>query len=125
MPIRSTYYHPDRLVIGVATGRLVLADLVEFARGIAEAKLTHYRKVVDVIDAHPGFSEAELTALAQYIRQYPVGGKRGAIAFVADPNRGELAKLFASLEVDGRPAAVFRSIHDARKWLAATPPPEE
>jgi hypothetical protein len=125
MPIRSTFYHPDRLVIGVATGRLVLADLVEFARGIGEAKLAHYRKIVDVLDAHPGFTEAELTALAQYIRQYPVDGTRGAIAFVADRNRGELAKLFASIEIGGRPAQVFATIHDARKWLAENPAPRD
>lgn len=125
MPIRSTFDHLDRLVIGIATGKLTLPDLVEFALSIAEAKLTHYRKIVDVIDAHPGFTEAELAALGQYIRQYPVGGKRGAIAFVVDPNRGELAKLFAGMEVDGRPAQVFRSIHDARKWLAENRVPED
>lgn len=124
MPIRSTVYHPDRLVIGTATGKLVLADLVEFARGIAEAKLAHYRKVVDVTGSYPGFTEAELTAFAQYIRQYPIDGKRGAIAFVADPLRGELARLFAGIEIGGRPAQVFHSLYDARKWLADNPPEE-
>jgi hypothetical protein len=125
VPIRSTFYHPDRLVIGVATGKLTLADLVEFARGIAEAKVVHYRKIVDVLDAYPGFTEAELTAFAQYIRQYPVDGTRGAIAFVADRKRGELAKLFASIEIGGRPARVFPNIHEARKWIADNPPPRD
>jgi hypothetical protein len=122
MPIRQTISHPDRLIIGVATGEVTLPDLVAFARGIAEAGLVHYRKIVDVVEAQPSFSEAELKAFAQYVREYPVPGKRGALAFVVGPSPGAFAKLFASIEIPGRPAQAFRSIHDARKWLAANTP---
>ncbi|UYN94966.1 MAG: hypothetical protein KIT25_23610 [Enhydrobacter sp.] len=101
---------------------MTLIDIVGFARAIAEAGLVHYRKILDVIEARPAFTEAELKAFAQYAREYPVPGKRGALAFVVGGNRGGFAQLFASIEIAGRPAQLFRSIHEARKWLAENPP---
>jgi len=125
MPIRHTLYHPDRLVIAIGSGELTLVDFVAFAKAVADAGVAHYRKIFDVIDARPGFTDAELQALAKYIREYPVPGKRGALAFVVDPDRGEFAKVFANIEIGGRPARTFRSIHDARKWIADNPPEED
>lgn len=125
MPVRTTFYHPDRLVIGLFEGEMQLSDFVEFALEIQKNNLIHYRKILNVIDAHPGFSEQELRALVKMIREAPTDKPRGAVAFVANPERGEFAYLFASLEVDGRPARVFRSIHDARKWLTEIPPARE
>ena len=121
MSVRTTFYHPDRLVIGLFEGEMQLSDFIEFALEIQKNSLIHYRKIVNVIDAHPRFTEQELRALVQMIREAPTDKPRGAVAFVADPERGEFAHLFASLEVDGRPARVFRSIHDTRKWLTETP----
>ncbi len=122
MPIRHTFYHPDRLVIAVAAGAVSLVVMVTFARAVADAGVVHYRKIVDVAEATPIFTEAELMALAQYMRDYPVPGKRGALAFVTSAGNAQFAKLFSSFEMPGRPSQVFRSIHDARKWIAANPP---
>jgi len=125
MPIRQTIYHPDRLVTGIASGEIALVEFVAFAKSIADAGLTHYRKILDVIDARPAFTEQEMKALAQVIRQYPVPGKRGALAFVVGADNGAFAKLFANIEIAGRPAQTFRSIHDARQWLADNPTEED
>lgn len=122
MPIQLTIYHPDRLVIGRATGDMALAEFVSFGREIEKAGLAHYRKIIDVLDARPAFTEQEFLSLVLLVREARVDRRRGALAFVADPNRGQFAKLFASVDVDGRPAKVFRSIHDARKWLTENPP---
>jgi hypothetical protein len=122
MPIELTIYHPDRLLIGRATGELSITDFVKFALEIRRADIVHYRKIIDVIDAHPAFTEQELRALVLAIREVQIGNRRrGALAFVADPTRGKFAKLFASLDIDGRPASVFRSIHDARRWISDNP----
>jgi len=32
-------------------------------------------------------------------------------------SRGEFARIFADLDIDGRPARVFSTIHEARRWL--------
>lgn len=121
MPIRHTFYHPDRLVIGHASGEMTLADFVNFGLEIQKANLIHYRKIVEVIDAVPKFTEQELLALVQLIRDAPTDRPRGAVAFVIDADRGEFARMFAGLEIQGRPARVFRSLRDAREWIATTP----
>jgi hypothetical protein len=121
MPIQVTIYHPDRLIVGRAAGDLTFVDIVAYGQEILNAGLVHYRKVLDVIDARPAFDEHEFLTLVQLVREARSDKRRGALAFVADRNRGEFAKLFASLEIEGRPAQVFKSIHDARKWLAQTP----
>ena len=122
MPIELTIYHPDRLVIGRASGPLGFQDFVDFGRKIQNADLVHYRKLVDVIDAHPNFTEQELLMMVQLVREVQTDRRRGVLAFVADPQRGQFAKVFAALSGGERPAQVFRSIHDARKWIAENPP---
>jgi len=124
MPIRHTIYHPDRVVTGIATGEIALIDLIAFAKTIADDGLEHYRKILDVIDARPTFSAAELKALTDYMRDHPVQ-RRGAVAFVVGQDGGEFARLFASFEMHGRPIQLFRSIHDARQWIAENPPPKD
>ena len=84
MSVRIAFYHPDRLVIGLFEGQMQLSDFVEFALEIQKNNLIHYRKILNVIDAHPGFTEQELRALVRLIREAPTDKPRGAVAFVAD-----------------------------------------
>lgn len=120
MPIKTTVYRPDRLVIAVATDAITLADLQEFVRELRENDLHRLRKIVDLSAAKPAFSVEELAAfIAQLLPRMKNMGW-GAIAIVADTKMDEFARIFASLTTQDRPAEVFRSIHDARKWLAAS-----
>lgn len=109
------------MLIGIATGDVTLSEFVKFGLEIRASGLVHYRKIIDVLDARPAFSEQELLAIAKLVREAQFDRKRGAVAFVADPERGQFARIFANLDIDGRPAQVFRSIHDARKWIAEHP----
>lgn len=118
MPIRLAIDHLNRLVVGVGEGVLTIEDLIGFGLGVLEAKVVHYGKIIDVAACQPGFNATELSAFAQIVREREVNSSRGPLALVIDPNRGELARLFASLDIEGRPGTVFRSIHDARQWLA-------
>jgi hypothetical protein len=118
MPIEQTIHSLDRLIMGVASGVLTLADLAEFTQDLVQARLMHYRKLIDVSRSTPGFSKKELTALAQVLRSIHIDQPRGPIALVADPHRGEFALLFAALNIEGRPCKVFRNIHEARTWLS-------
>lgn len=118
MPIRVTIDHFNRVVIGVGDGVLTIPDLVSFGLEVLQAKVVHYGKIIDVAASEPAFTRTELLAFAQVVRETRAGEPRGPLALVVDPQRGEMAKLFTGLEMDGRPAQVFRSIHDARRWLA-------
>ena len=123
MTIRLTIFHLDRLIIGIATDKVTLLDLVGFFREIAESNTLHYRKLFDVTAAEPALSREELAAFGERVRQARSEKPRGALAIVADSERGEFARFFSELRggTDAPPTKVFRSIHDARSWLAAQP----
>jgi hypothetical protein len=119
MPIQITIDHFNRLVVGVGQGTLALQDLVGFGLEVVQAGVVPYGKIIDLTRATPAFSRQELLAFAQVVREMPTNAPRGPLAMVIDPKRGELARLFAGVEIAGRPANVFRSIHAARRWVNA------
>jgi hypothetical protein len=121
MPIRLTSSPFDRLVIGVGTGRLTSEDLMGFMRELALGDLFHYRKIIDISAATPGISEKELAVFSERLSAVSPQKGRGPLAIVAGSKRGELARFFATLAADQRPTKVFKSIHDARQWLATMP----
>jgi hypothetical protein len=122
MPIHLEIYHPDRIVIGVARGEVTLEEFGSFVRELAQSGAMHYRKIFDVSDAKSStVNQDELLAADQRLRAVTPKGPRGPLAVVADPKRMEVAQTFKALTADDRPVEIFRSIHDARKWLATFP----
>jgi hypothetical protein len=122
MPIHLEIYHPDRIVVGVARGEVTLAEFGGFVRDLAQAGVLHYRKIIDVTAAKSStVGKDELLAADTQLRGLNRKGPRGPLALVTDANRGELAQAFKALSADDRPVEVFRSIHQARKWLAQFP----
>jgi hypothetical protein len=119
MPIRVTIDPFNRIVIGVGDGVLTISDLVSYGLEVLQAKVIHYGKIIDLAGSEPAFTRAELSAFAQVVRETRTDAPRGPLALVIDPKRGELAKIFIGFEMGGRRAEVFRSIHDARRWLTA------
>ncbi|MCW5733191.1 MAG: hypothetical protein KIS73_03670 [Enhydrobacter sp.] len=118
MPIRVTIDHYNRVVVGVGDGVLTIPDLVAYGLEMLQAKVVHYGKIIDLAGSEPDFTAAEMAAFAQVLRQTRPDTPRGPLALVIDPKRGDLAKIFVGLEMGGRRAEVFRSIHDARQWLS-------
>lgn len=117
MPFKLDIFAPDRILIGVARGDITVADLADFMKQIIDANVLHYRKIIDITTATSSIGEQELQAMAERLRTVPVLKPRGPLAIVADHKRGELARLFMSMTSDERPVEIFRSIHEARRWL--------
>ena len=117
MPIRLTAYPPDRLVIGIATDTITVADLIDFLRQISEGELHRFRKIIDITGAEPQITPEELATFSEGLRVALKDTPRGAMAFVANEKLDHLAHLFSGVTGAERPANVFRSIHEARKWL--------
>jgi hypothetical protein len=118
MSIRVTIDHFNRVVVGVGEGVLTIQDLVAYGLEVLKAKVLHYGKIIDVAACEPGFTVVELAAFVQIVREQAAGRPRGPVALVVDPQRGEMARLFAGFDIDGRPANTFRSLREARDWLA-------
>lgn len=117
MPIKLQIHHPDRMVLGVAQGAITVRDLDRFLAEIAEAGAFRYRKIVDLMGATLAFSPEELTAFSERVRGMLADKQTGPIAIVTAEAQSALSRLFAELTIASRPAAIFRSIHDARRWL--------
>jgi hypothetical protein len=118
MPIKQTIIPLERLIIGVATGTLTLSEIAKFIEGITSAQAMHYRKLLDVTECTAGFDKKEVAALAEVLSSARKDQQPGPLAIVADPKRGELARLFTKFASDGLSTKTFRSIHDARAWLS-------
>jgi len=120
MPFKIDIFAPDRILVGVVRGNLTAAGLMAFVESIDAAGVPHYRKIIDVTSATPSMSTEELTVIAERFRSTPVQRPRGPLAIVADHKLDELARLFMSMTSKERPAEIFRSIHEARRWLLET-----
>lgn len=119
MPFKIDIFSPDRMVVAVARGEISLADLMMLVKELVDSGTLPYRKIIDITSATSAIGEAELESIAERLRSVPLLKPRGPLAIVADGDRGELGRLFMSLTSDERPVQVFRSIHEARKWLLA------
>ncbi len=119
MPFKIDIFPPDRMVVAVARGEISLADLMMLVRELIDSGTLPYRKIIDVTSATSVIGKDELESIAERLRSAPALKPRGPLAIVADSNRGELGRMFMSLTSDERPVQVFRSIHEARKWLLA------
>jgi hypothetical protein len=115
--MRLSVYPPDRLVVGIAVDAVTVADLDDFVRQVGDGKLHRYRKIIDITGGQPAFSPDELSKFSDGLRTALKDTPRGALAIVASDETSELARLFSGITGDGRPIEVFRSIHEARRWL--------
>ncbi len=119
MPFKVDIFPPDRMVVAVARGEISLADLMMLVKELIDSGTLPYRKIIDITSATSAIGKDELESIAERLRSVPVLKPRGPLAIVADSTRGELGRMFMSLTSDERPVQVFRSIHEARKWLLA------
>jgi hypothetical protein len=119
MPIQIEINHPDRLFVAIARGSVTLIDLVKAFAEISKANIFHYRKILDVTSAVPAFAREEVMGFIEHARRNRPAKGVGLVAFVAEDGKGEFARMFVELVANERPAQVFRSIHEARKWLYA------
>lgn len=122
MPISLQINHPDRMIVGVATGTVTPADLDDFAGAMRTANAFRYRKIIDVAAARSALTADDISAFIERIRPDLGELKHGPAALVINEANGALARLFTSLTDPTRPAKTFRSIHEARKWLQENSP---
>ena len=119
MPLHFQVDHIARTVVGVAKGDVTLQDVIDFTLEIERNNAAGYHKIVDVMDGTSRLGAEDFVAYRQHMR----GRQRphGPLALVTGDRNGVLAQLFAQFTGKERPAAVFASIHDARRWLQEQP----
>lgn len=115
MPLRFQVDHIQRIVIGVASGDVTLQDVIDFTLEIEKNNAAGYGKIVDVMAGMNRLKPEDFVAYREHMRGRPRA--HGPLALVTGDQNGPLAKLFAQFTAKERPAEVFTSIHDARRWL--------
>lgn len=121
VPIQVEIFHFDRLVVGIGRGVVTLPEYGKFIADLVQQGLIHYRKIIDVtsVDSSP-ISKEVLLAFDARLKEYNKT-PRGPLAIVARRDRSEIALAFKAITSRGRPIEIFRTIHDARAWLARQP----
>lgn len=117
MPIHLEISRLNRLLVIVARGQVSQDDVRDLVAKMVEAEVRHFSKIIDVSGSTIDMSREEVERMAVSLRGEPGAAQRGAIAFVINPEREGFADLFAEATQGDRPVRLFRSLHDARKWL--------
>lgn len=121
MPIQLEIFHFDRLVVGIGRGTVLLPEYGKFIADMIQAGVIHYRKIIDVTAVEAtNIDRDKLMAFDTQLRQF-TKVRRGPLAVVALRDRVEVAQAFKVMTSAERPIEIFRSIHEARAWVATFP----
>jgi len=106
-----------RTVTIVARGSITPDEIRGAAQQMFEAKVPHFAKLVDVAGAVTEVNLQQVQAMATLLRGRPED-KRGPVAFLIAPVRGDFARAFASTQDGQRAVSLFTNLREARAWLA-------
>ncbi len=116
MPIYMEISPLHRLVTIVARGTVSGEEVRATAQKLADARVRRLAKIVEVAGAKFDFQAADIMALAQMLRADADG--RGPVAFVVRDLNQPFPRMFADKTAHEGPVELFKSLHDARAWIA-------
>ena len=124
MPVHWTISHSSRLVVAVAKDEVKVEDIEQYFAGVTAEGAMAYRKIFEITQTPLAISEDNLQALGQRVMFYAQHGQIGPLAIVAASDESYAqATIFAEAAKVSRPLAIFREIHEARRWLDEQPVP--
>ena len=121
MPIHLEISRLHRLLVIVARGQVTSDEVRDLVRQMVDNDVRHFGKIIDVSGSNIEMSREQVEAMAVMLRAEKGAATRGPIAFVIHPERQGFADLFADATRTDRPVRLFRSLHDARRWLLKLP----
>jgi len=123
VPVRFHIDHDKRYVEARAEGETGLEDFENFLDAIVVQGALPYRKLIDSRLAVGALNDHDIMMLGARMSAYASNLEpRGAIAFVvASPAPTSIPTRVVNLARADRPAKVFQSEDEARKWLAEQP----
>jgi hypothetical protein len=116
MPIYMEISGLHRCVTIVARGNIAPDEIMGAAQNLFAAQVPDFAKLVDLLDATADVDLEQVGRVAALLRGGDV--KRGPVAFMVDPKRGDFASAFAATESGERPVSLFKNLREARVWLA-------
>jgi len=122
MPIRWTISHEERLVVATTDGVVTLKDIEAYLDALVVAEAMPYAKLFDATDVDPQATDHDVMMLGARMRAYVATWPGGPIAFVVTTRlEREFVDRFLNLAAASRPANIFQTADEARRWLDAQP----
>lgn len=116
MPIYMEISPLYRLVTIVARGKISVEEIRGAAQRLIEAQVSSYAKILEVASAEVDFTAEHVAFLAKMMRGK--GEERGPVALVLGSSGPFAARVYARATEHERPIATFRTLGEARVWLA-------
>ncbi|WP_422011452.1 hypothetical protein [Reyranella sp.] len=117
MPIYTDVIALDRVILIVARGTVTADEIVECIEKLKAPRIRGYAKIVDVTGSSSEVTREQVERLAGALRGGADAPRRGPLAFVVDVARQGFAEFFADATGNDRPVELFKSLHEARRWL--------
>jgi hypothetical protein len=120
MPMRWTISHDERLVMVTADGPVTLLEIEAYFDAVIVAGAQPYAKLLDASTMEARLSDADVMAIgarmSAYVKDQKWSGGPAAFVVTSRANR-EFIKRFVNLAASSRPAKIFQTVDEARRWL--------
>jgi hypothetical protein len=122
MPIRWTISHEARRVTAATEGVVTLKDVESYLDALVVADAMPYAKLFDASDVDPRGSDDDVMTLGARMRAYVATLPAGPLAIVVTTAAArEFVDRFLNLAAAPRPAKIFPTANEARRWLDTQP----
>jgi hypothetical protein len=122
MPIRWTISDEERLVVATTEGVVTLKDIEAYLDALIVAEAMPYAKLFDATDVDPQATDHDVMMLGARMRAYVATWPAGPLAFVVTTRVArDFVDRFLNLAAASRPANIFLTADEARRWLDAQP----
>src|SRR5471032_1449299 len=125
MAIRWEILQPEKLLLVTGDGTVTLKDVEVYLDEIVTAGAMPYAKLFDATKVDPKYDDHDIMMLGARVSAYRATLKGGPLAFVVTGGPTyEAIQRYIKLTPAERPVAVFKTVAEARAWLAAQPKPD-
>lgn len=123
MPITWKILADQRLVSARADGSVTLQDIGDYLDAVVVADAQPYAKLFDTGTMELKLSDEEVMLLGARMSAYSGAfAEAGPLAFVATTLAAEgFARRFINVSSVRRPAKLFKTVEQAKAWLASLP----
>jgi hypothetical protein len=120
VPITWKILAEERLVDARADGPVTLQNIIDYLDGVVVANAQPYAKLFDAGTMELNLTDDEIMQLGARMSAYSSAfAEAGPLAFVASTLVVEgFAKRFLNVSSVRRPAKLFKTVEQARAWLA-------
>jgi hypothetical protein len=119
LPLRWQIDHQKKFVHIVAEGPVTIEQMEEHFDAIAVADAMGYAKLFDATRAEPLYTDDDVMRMGARLSAYTANLPSGPLAVVGESEEVLITfRRFVNISPSKRPAKIFRSLAEARAWLA-------